>query len=234
MELYHNLLESIEKNYDTVMLLKSSERGTVSVVRHKQSKKRYIYRQYEGSASVYKKLLPLTCPHLPQIMEAAEWNGKAAVLEEYVQGDTLYFLMEGGSFDWKTGKNIIMQLCQALSVLHSMGAVHRDIKPENVIICGDKAVLIDFDASRIVKTEQDTDTMVLGTVGFAAPEQFGLSQSDARADIYSMGVLLNLMMTGKHPSKELASGRIGQIVQRCTMMNPQKRYQSIIQLMKVL
>lgn len=128
----------------------------------------------------------------------------------------------------------MLQLCQALAVLHSMGAVHRDIKPENIIIRGDEAVLIDFDASRIVKLEQDTDTMVLGTVGFAAPEQFGLTQSDERADIYSMGVLLNLILTGQHPSRKLASGRFGQIVQRCTMMNPQKRYKTIMRLMKVL
>ncbi len=234
MELYHDLLESVNREYDIVKCLKSSDRGSVFVVRHKQSRKRYVFRHYDGNASVYRNLLSVSCPHLPQIMEAAEWDGKAAVLEEYVQGDTLYFLLEGGTLDWKTGKKIMLQLCQALAVLHSMGAVHRDIKPENIIIRGDEAVLIDFDASRIVKLEQDTDTMVLGTVGFAAPEQFGLTQSDERADIYSMGVLLNLILTGQHPSRKLASGRFGQIVQRCTMMNPQKRYKTIMRLMKVL
>ena len=69
---------------------------------------------------------------------------------------------------------------------------------------------------------------------FAAPEQYGLSQSDGRADIYALGVLLNIMLTGEHPSRKLASGRMGRIVQRCTMVNPEKRYKNILHLMEVL
>ncbi|MBQ3048940.1 MAG: protein kinase, partial [Oscillospiraceae bacterium] len=118
--------------------------------------------------------------------------------------------------------------------LHSFGAVHRDIKPENIIICGGNAVLIDFDASRIFKEESETDTQILGTTGFAAPEQYGFSQSDPKADIYSLGILLNVMLTGKHPSKELAKGRMGRIVQRCTMTNPKKRFKSVLHLMEML
>lgn len=115
-----------------------------------------------------------------------------------------------------------------------MGAVHRDIKPENVILRGSEAVLIDFDASRLYKDESDGDTRILGTTGYAAPEQYGITQSDHRADIYSLGVLLNIMITGEHPSKKLASGRIGQIVQRCTMTAPKQRYQTVLALMERL
>ena len=99
---------------------------------------------------------------------------------------------------------------------------------------GTEAVLIDFDASRIYKNENREDTQILGTTGFAAPEQYGLSQSDGRADIYALGVLLNIMLTGEHPSRKLASGRMGRIVQRCTMVNPEKRYKNILHLMEVL
>ena len=70
--------------------------------------------------------------------------------------------------------------------------------------------------------------------GYAAPEQYGITQTDERADIYSLGVLLNIMLTGKHPSKELASGRLGRIVQKCTMVNPKKRYKSVLYLMETL
>lgn len=115
-----------------------------------------------------------------------------------------------------------------------MGIVHRDVKPENVILRGKEAVLIDFDASRIYKENMGEDTQVLGTTGFAAPEQYGLSQSDGRADIYALGVLLNIMLTGEHPSRKLAGGRMGRIVQRCTMVNPEKRYRNIIHLMEIL
>ncbi len=113
-----------------------------------------------------------------------------------------------------------------------MGAVHRDIKPENIILRGRDAVLIDFDAARIHKPTSETDTQVLGTVGFAAPEQYGISQSDLRADIYSLGVLINVMLTGEHPSRCMASGRMGRIVERCTRVNPAKRYQNVHRLME--
>ena len=234
MTLYESLLEAVTTEYDTLHVLKRSPRGTVSVVRHKKSGTRYVFRRYSGSGEVYRRLLPVLCPHLPQIMEAAEQDGQTAVLEEYVQGDTLAELLTGAKLTEKEARQVTMQLCQALHVLHSMGAVHRDVKPENVILRGSDAVLIDFDAARIYKDESESDTQVLGTTGFAAPEQYGIFQSDERADIFSLGVLLNIMLTGKHPSREMAAGKIGRIVRKCTMTAPEQRYQSARALMEVL
>ena len=221
MTLYESLLEAVTTEYDTLRVLKQSPRGTVSVVRHKKSGTRYIFRRYSGSGEVYRRLLPVLCPHLPQIMEAAEQDGQTAVLEEYVQGDTLAELLMGARLTEREARQVTMQLCQALHVLHSMGAVHRDVKPENVILRGSDAVLIDFDAARIYKDESESDTQVLGTTGFAAPEQYGIFQSDERADIFSLGVLLNIMLTGKHPSREMAAGKMGRIVRKCTMTAPE-------------
>ena len=79
-----------------------------------------------------------------------------------------------------------------------------------------------------------SDTQVLGTTGFAAPEQYGLSQSDARADIYSLGILMNVMLTGKHPSKKMVKGHLGRVVARCTQVNPEKRYRDVVHLMAAL
>lgn len=234
MTLYESLLEAVTTEYDTLRVLKQSPRGTVSVVRHKKSGTRYVFRRYSGSGEVYRRLLPVLCPHLPQIMEAAEQDGQTAVLEEYVQGDTLAELLMGARFTEREARQVTMQLCQALHVLHSMGAVHRDVKPENVILRGSDAVLIDFDAARIYKDESESDTQVLGTTGFAAPEQYGIFQSDERADIFSLGVLLNIMLTGKHPSREMAAGKMGRIVRKCTMTAPEQRYQSARALMEVL
>ena len=232
--LYESLLEAVTTEYDTLRVLKQSPRGTVSVVRHKKSGTRYVFRRYSGSGEVYRRLLPVLCPHLPQIMEAAEQDGQTAVLEEYVQGDTLAELLTGARLTEREARQVTMQLCQALHVLHSMGAVHRDVKPENVILRGSDAVLIDFDAARIYKDESESDTQVLGTTGFAAPEQYGIFQSDERADIFSLGVLLNIMLTGKHPSREMAAGKMGRIVRKCTMTAPEQRYQSARALMEVL
>lgn len=234
MALYESFLEAVTTEYDTLRVLKQSPRGTVSVVRHKKSGTRYIFRRYSGSGEVYRRLLPVLCPHLPQIMEAAEQDGQTAVLEEYVQGDTLAELLTGARLTEREARQVTMQLCQALHVLHSMGAVHRDVKPENVILRGSDAVLIDFDAARIYKDESESDTQVLGTTGFAAPEQYGIFQSDERADIFSLGVLLNIMLTGKHPSREMAAGKMGRIVRKCTMTAPEQRYQSARALMEVL
>lgn len=234
MTLYESFLEAVTTEYDTLRVLKQSPRGTVSVVRHKKSGTRYVFRRYSGSGEVYRRLLPVLCPHLPQIMEAAEQDGQTAVLEEYVQGDTLAELLMGARLTEREARQVTMQLCQALHVLHSMGAVHRDVKPENVILRGSDAVLIDFDAARIYKVASESDTQVLGTTGFAAPEQYGIFQSDERADIFSLGVLLNIMLTGKHPSREMAAGKMGRIVCKCTMTAPEQRYQSARALMEVL
>lgn len=234
MTLYESFLEAVTTEFDTLRVLKQSPRGTVSVVRHKKSGTRYVFRRYSGSGEVYRRLLPVLCPHLPQIMEAAEQDGQTAVLEEYVQGDTLAELLMGARLTEREARQVTMQLCQALHVLHSMGAVHRDVKPENVILRGSDAVLIDFDAARIYKDESESDTQVLGTTGFAAPEQYGIFQSDERADIFSLGVLLNIMLTGKHPSRKMAAGKMGRIVRKCTMTAPEQRYQSTRALMEVL
>ena len=231
MTLYESFWEAVTTEYDTLRVLKQSPRGTVSVVRHQKSGTRYVFRRYSGSGEVYRRLLPVLCPHLPQIMEAAEQDGQTAVLEEYVQGDTLAELLMGARLTEREARQVTMQLCQALHVLHSMGAVHRDVKPENVILRGSDAVLIDFDAARIYKDESESDTQVLGTTGFAAPEQYGIFQSDERADIFSLGVLLNIMLTGKHPSREMAAGKMGR---KCTMTAPEQRYQSARALMEVL
>ena len=232
--IYQYLLSSIDAEYETVKTIKNSERGCVSLLQNKRNGTRFIFRHYQGSGEVYRKLLSVSCRNLPKIMEAAEQDGMVAVLEEYIQGDSLAFLLAGACLTPAEARKITFQLCNALWVLHSLGAVHRDIKPENVIIRGSEAVLIDFDASRIFKSGTNQDTQILGTTGYAAPEQYGITQTDERADIYSLGVLLNIMLTGKHPSKELASGRLGRIVQKCTMVNPKKRYKSVLYLMEAL
>ncbi len=232
--IYSYLLSSVERDYETVSIIKNGERGRISLLRHRQSGARFIFRQYQGSGQVYRKLLTVSCPNLPKIWEAAEQGGHTAVLEEYIQGDSLSELLAGGRFTPGKAREIALQLCSALWVLHSMGIVHRDVKAENVILRGDQAVLIDFDASRVFKDEISRDTQVLGTTGYAAPEQYGIAQTDQRADIYALGVLLNILLTGRHPSKELAGGRLGRVVQKCTRVNPQKRYKNVLHLMEDL
>ena len=231
---YAWLSEQLDLEFEKLRLLKESPRGSVELIRHRKSGRQFILRRFTGNGEVYRKLLDCSCRYLPIIYEAAERDGENLVIEEYIQGDTLGFLLQGALCSPAETRRIVRQLCQALWVLHSMAAVHRDIKPENVILRGHDAVLIDFDAARLHKPEAEADTQVLGTTGFAAPEQYGLSQSDARTDIYSLGVLMNVMLTGEHPSKKLAEGRMGRVIQRCTQINPTKRYKNVLHLMEAL
>ena len=228
------LAEQLRTEFEEVRLLKESPRGSVRLIRHNVSGKQFILRRFQGNGEVYRRLLSFSCPHLPLIYEAVEQEGENLVIEEFVQGDTLDFLLADTLFTSQETRKIVKQLCQGLWVLHSMAAVHRDIKPENVILRGNDAVLIDFDAARLHKPQAEADTHILGTTGFAAPEQYGLGQSDTRTDIYSLGVLMNVMLTGQHPSKKLAEGRMGRVIQRCTQVNPAKRYKDVLHLMEAL
>ena len=204
------------------------------LIRHKRTGKKFILRHFAGNSEVYRALLDYACPNLPTIYEVASQGERNLVLEEYIQGDTLDYLLKGAQFPPERVRDITTQVCKALWVLHSMGAVHRDVKPENIILRGNEAVLIDFDAARLHKPEHNNDTQILGTTGYAAPEQYGLSQSDIRTDIYSLGILINVMLTGEHPSKHLAGGKMGRIVDRCTHVNPQRRYKNVLRLMEAL
>ena len=232
--IYSWLSEQLRTEFEEVRLLKESPRGSVRLIRHLATVRQFILRRFTGNGEVYQRLLDCSCPYLPTVYEAAEQSGENIVIEEFIQGDTLDFLLEGALFTLAETRRVIRQLCQGLWVLHSMAAVHRDIKPENVILRGGDAVLIDFDAARLHKPEAEADTQILGTTGFAAPEQYGLGQSDTRTDIYSLGVLMNVMLTGQHPSKKLAEGRLGRVIQRCTQVNPAKRYENVLRLMEVL
>lgn len=232
--MYDYLLAAAAEHYSLVRELKSGPRGTVRLLRHNATGKLFVFRTYHGNGEVYQRLLEIQSHNLPEILEVGEKEGNVAVLEEYIQGDSLAVLLRGGLFSQKEARRIGRQLCEGLWALHSLGAVHRDVKPENVILRGSQAVLIDFDASRLVKQKNTTDTLILGTTGFAAPEQFGIAQTDQRTDIYAMGVLLNILCTGCHPSEKPAGGYLGKIVRKCTMMSPNDRYQNVLMLREML
>ena len=176
---------------------------------------------------IYDELCKIKTPNLPEIYDVITLDDGMIVFEEYIDGMNIAQIMEGGRYRYSGAKKVLIGVCNALSILHKYGFVHRDIKPENVVV--DKTgrvVLIDFNASRKMSVSS-RDTVVMGTVGYASPEQLGISQSDERTDVYALGVLLNVMITGKHPSEKVASGRIGRIVRKCTNVNPNDRYQSV-------
>lgn len=210
--------------------LKSAGHSCIYLARDRESGQRRIYREFEGKGDVYQKLAQLHCPHLPQIYQVQEVGNRTAVVEEFITGDTLAFLLEKGFLSEAEAADIICQLCDALTVLHQAGIVHRDIKPENLILRGSELVLIDFDVSRISNPTHNSDTRIMGTTGYAAPEQYGFSQTDARADLYAAGVTFNEMLIGQHPSRALAAGPFRPVIERCIEVNVDKRYQTAAEL----
>lgn len=155
---------------------------------------------------------------------------------EYVSGETLeeYIDRNGVLSDGETRK-IVSLLCDGLAKIHEAGIIHRDIKPGNVIITkSGEPVIIDFGISRLVKENVSSDTYILGTHGYAAPEQFGFHQSTDRTDIYAMGSLINYMKTGCLPSEKMTDGVFEKIIRRCTEIDEAKRYASAYELKAAL
>lgn len=105
---------------------------------------------------------------------------------------------------------------------------------ENGTLPTGRAVLIDFGVARLTSDKKRGDTMNLGTIGYAAPEQFGISQSDPTTDIYALGVVLNEMLLGVHPTIDMPKRRLGRIINRCVTTQISKRYPSVQDLEKAL
>lgn len=214
--------------------LKESPNGVVCLVRARDTGIPLIYRQFHGNSDVYHTMQTLCCPHLPTIVSVEQKQETVYVLEEYICGDRLDDLLSVEHLTEEQASKIIRHLALALRELHRMGIVHRDVKPENVILRGDEAVLIDFDASRIGKPSASMDTQVMGTAGYAAPEQYGFSQTDARSDVYALGVLFNVMLTGQHPAKCLTEGKYEALIGKCIEVNADRRYDSIASFLQAL
>ncbi|MBR1757270.1 MAG: serine/threonine protein kinase [Lachnospiraceae bacterium] len=226
--------EQLAAYYLVAETYKNKDDKWIAHMIHKESGAQFLMRSFVGNAAPYQALLPVCHPNLPQVYEAIQEGERAFVIEEFIEGDSVGEMLAETTFTTKEVKQIALDLCEALGVLHSLGIVHRDVKPENILLRGAHAVLIDMDASRLQEGEKNRDTTILGTVGYAAPEQFGISQTNDKADIYALGVTMNQMLTGEHPSTKLAKGRFGRIISKCTMVHPGKRYQSVLELKEAM
>ena len=190
------------------------------------------------SHDVYEQLASVRIEGVPAVKECVADDGKLIVVEEYLQGRSLkQVLDEHGLLNAEQAYEIAVQLADVLVRLHQLepAIVHRDIKPSNIIIEKNGHVnLIDFNAARHVNADKNEDTRMLGTVYFAAPEQFGFGQSDERTDIYGLGATINYIMTGDKPGAGIAECRFSDILKKCLMVDAKDRYQSAAELRGVL
>ena len=198
--------------------------------------RRIILRRCTASPDVYQRMLGVVHPNLPRIYEAVEADGKLLILEEYIEGPLLSEQVVNLKGKTELIRQIGLNLCDAVICLHSLGITHRDIKPENIIMEAETHTLklIDLTAARCKRPSGNYDTVYLGTAPYAAPEQFGVAQTDERTDIYAIGILLNILMTGQHPSQVIERGRMGRIIRRCIRVNASERYDSVEKLRNAL
>ena len=176
---------------------------------------------------------------LPRYIASFENEKTAVSIREYVEGVSLKQYAYEKDLSEQEIVQICVRLCDILAFLHHREnpIIHRDIKPENIIVRPDGSLaLIDFDIARTYHSGNETDTTFFGTVAFAPPEQYGFSQTDVRADIYSFGVLLRWLLTGStRDNKNVRVYRpLAKIIARCTAFSPEERFSDISQVKKAL
>ena len=209
----------------------------VFLVRDRYSNKYFIEKKLDiYSLDVYRYLKDNHIENTPVIYEIVEEDGKLIVIEEYVKGTLLNdYIRKNGALSVDEAISITRKLCGIVKELHECNPpiIHRDIKPENIILRNDGTiVLLDMNAAKFFDENSTKDTYLLGTYGYAAPEQYGFGKSGVSSDIYGIGKVLNEMLTGD--INTAPTGNIRIIVDKCTEMDPKNRYQSIDELMRDL
>lgn len=207
--------------YEEIELIRQSENGTVQLIREKDGGNFFIRKRIRGRVPAYGILQGCQHPCLPKIHEVTVTDDTTTIIEEYIEGQSLGRTKLSGKQFW----NVVKDLCSVLQFLHGMDIIHRDIKPSNIIYAEDGHIrLIDFGAARVLKENQEQDTRLLGTRGYAPPEQYGFSQTDVRTDIYSLGVTLEQILQNK-----IQRLLYKKVIRKCMDLNPDKRYQSVRQ-----
>lgn len=228
--------EKLQNDFNKLITVKDTDKSRIYVFEHKGSGKKILQRiSANRNDDVFRELMHIKSKNFVTIFEVCSDEDNVIVLEEYIDGTSLYEILQKDKLNKKTAVKYALDICDALIVLHKTGIIHRDIKPENVIITKENnAVLIDFSIARKISSDNENDTANLGTVGYAAPEQYGITQSNKTTDIYSLGVLLNIMLTGEHPAVTEPKGAVKKIISKATSTQISKRYQTAEQMKKDL
>ena len=224
-----DIAEYLEATFTKVRQIKASDKGKVWLATD-ASGNLVIIKHIFLTGLPYKALKkqnPFICPRIYQCIEDAS---ETVVVEEYVSGQSLTErLRDKRHLSEQEAKNILLRLCDGLAPIHAQGIIHRDIKPSNLMLQhGGIIRLIDFDAARIVKENGREDTKLLGTKGYAPPEQYGYGQTDARSDIYAIGVTMQKLLGEDY------HGVLTKILQKCTQLDPKNRYASVTALKQAI
>ena len=240
--------------YEIKALIGRGGMSTVYLAEHKRLHTRWAVKEVRKQGAQFDFLAEsnilkrLQHPMLPRIVDIFEDDRSIYIVEDFVEGITLEALLkQQKKVDEAQGLQWFRDLCGVLRYLHHQQPhpiIYRDMKPSNVMLQPDGTLkLIDFGIAREYKQESSADTTYIGTKGYAAPEQFGKAQTDARTDIYALGVTMYHLLTGKSPYEppyqfvparqlvpELSHG-VEYILNKCVQPEPADRYQSVDELL---
>lgn len=219
-------------HYKTIDVLNAEHK--VYLVRDKANGHIFVRKLLDVyNLEVYRALLEHPIPGIPKILGFCEEGDQLLLIEEYISGKTLEELIREGKLREADILSCLFDVCRILEDLHGMQPpiIHRDIKPSNIIISHyNRALLLDFNAAKLFSANAASDTVLLGTQGYAAPEQYGFASSSPQTDLYSLGVVLKEMLS----VCPLHSAALEEIAAVCTQMDPDRRYSSAAELRKIL
>ncbi len=153
-------------------------------------------------------LAQIRSPHVVSVHSVGAHEGWPYIVMELIEGPPLARRLQGRTLAWESALDVLEQVARALAVVHAAGLVHRDVKPENIVLREREGTecLIDFGLARVVDGRSTTSSGVAGTPYYMAPERLWGTAGDARADVYSAGVVLYEMLTGHVPHHDVPEG----------------------------
>ncbi|SMC70283.1 protein kinase domain-containing protein [Papillibacter cinnamivorans] len=220
------------RRYEAMECLSCKESAETLLVRENATGRFFTAKCYEKGHTLFETTEPeefrrLSHPGLPAFAGEYRSDTMRCILREYVPGDTLWSLGRERTFSRDDVLHTGLELCGILRYLHRQTppVIHRDIKPQNIVRRGDGSLaLIDLGISRLFAEGAPSDTLYCGTRDFAPPEQYGFLQTDCRSDIYSLGILLSWMLTGKAEPIRAPETPLERVIAKCTAFAPENRF----------
>ena len=259
-----NVGQIIDDKYEILTLIGQGGMSKVYLARDRRLNKQWAVKEIQKKArdknnevvvqsaiAEANMIKQLDQPSIVRIVDIIDNPDVIYIIEDYIEGETLNTILEeNGAQPQELVIEWAMQICEALEYLHTRkpAIIYRDMKPSNVMLKPDGNIkIIDFGIAREYKEQSLADTVSLGTKGYAAPEQFGgKGQTDARTDVYCLGVTLYHLVTGhspcdppyeiypiRHWNPQLDPG-LEAVIEKCTQLNPNDRYQSCAELLYAL
>ena len=180
--------------------LKTGNPIAVKVLKEEFLDNEELVRRFKNES---KAISILDHPNIVKVYDVSVTDKLQYIVMEYVDGITLkeYLRQRGGALTWKEAVYFASQVLSALQHAHSKGIIHRDVKPQNIMLLADGSIkMMDFGIARFSRAQSQTvSDKAIGSVHYISPEQAKGERTDARTDIYSVGVMLYEMLSGKLP-----------------------------------